>query len=529
VFDLTRDMGRSAEAGHPEAASGSGRPDEQGRAGEGGRPEPVLAWMKRNALIAVDDDTAFPVGAVGGLHPKLVEYLSSSGFPTIFSIQKAVWELTHGGLVPLHDICFSAPTGSGKTLAYALPIVNALALRVDRRSIGCVVVLPTRGLAMQVARVFEGLGSAVGLNTVVACGGLDSARESRALRDADVAIFTPGRLVSHIESTHGFYEDKLVGGDDRRRVPFLVVDEADRLLRQRYNDWLEKINVRANVGVKFIVSATLTRDPLKLDVLCLNAPRFVTFVQEENKYKLPKTLTERKIVVGDADKPGALMGLLRMNEGARSIVFVSSVEAAGTLARLLTSDAAEGALGVRVEEYSGRVGKDEREATIERFRTGETAVLVCSDAITRGIDIPNVDLVINYDAPVYAKTYVHRAGRTARAGREGKVVTMLRKEDVRHFKSILRKADNNYVQDEVLGAAWGDEIKAWRGIVEDGLREMARMGAAGAGRARHTDALEGGGGKRRRRAGVEKDELRRKRKAYASMRLPELKLAREQD
>ena len=100
---------------------------------------------------------------------------------------------------------------------------------------------------------------------------------------------------------------------------------------------------------------------------------------------------------------------------------------------------------------------------------------------------------------------------------------------MRHFQSIVRKADNNYVQDEVLGAAWGDEIKAWRGIVEDGLREMARMGAAGAGRARHTDALEGGGGKRRRRAGVEKDELRRKRKAYASMRLPELKLAREQD
>ena len=374
---------------------------------------------------------------------------------------------------------------------------------------------------MQVARVFEGLGSAVGLNTVVACGGLDSARESLALRDADVAIFTPGRLVSHIESTQGFYEDKLVGGDGRRRVPFLVVDEADRLLRQRYNDWLEKINVRENVGVKFIVSATLTRDPLKLDVLCLNAPRFVTFVQEENKYTLPKTLAERKIVVGDADKPSALIGLLRMNTGARTIVFVSSVEAAATLARLLASDAVKGALGLRVEDYSGRVGKDEREATIERFGSGETAVLVCSDAITRGIDIPNVDLVINYDAPVYVKTYVHRAGRTARAGREGKVVTMLRKEDVRHFKSILRKADNNYVQDEVLGAAWGDEIKAWREVVEDGLREMARTGTA---EARHADAPGGGEGTRRRRGGAEKEELRRKRKAYSSMRLPEVML-----
>ena len=276
--------------------------------------------------------------------------------------------------------------------------------------------------------------------------------------------------------------------------------------------------MRENVGVKFIVSATLTRDPLKLDVLCLNAPRFVTFVQEENKYTLPKTLLERKIVVGDADKPSALIGLLKMHAGAKTIVFVSSVGAAGTLAGLLASDAVIGVLEQRVEEYSGRVGKEEREATIERFRRGETAVLVCSDAITRGIDIPSVDLVINYDAPVYAKTYVHRAGRTARAGREGKVVTMLRKEDVRHFKSILRKADNNYVQDEALGTAWGDQIKACRGVVEDGLREMAQMSAA---EAHQTDAP---GGKRRRRADGGKDELRRKRKAYASMRLPEVML-----
>jgi len=458
--------------------------------------------MKRNALISVDDETAYPVDTVGRMDPRLGRYLVSNNFPTLFSIQKAVWELSHGGLLPHHDICFSAPTGSGKTLAYALPIVNALTSRADRRTIGCIVVLPTRGLAVQVARVFEGLCSAVGLKTVVACGGggsgLDSDAESEALRGADVGIFTPGRLVSHIESTHGFYDGRIVTAAskqpvDRFRgstppspptsspgVPFLVVDEADRLLRQTYSNWIEKLGVQ-NVRVKFVVSATLTRDPLKLDVLALNAPRFVTFVQEDNKYKLPKTLAERKIVVNDADKPSALLGLLQMHRVGtvvkKTIVFVSSVEAAGTLARLLTTSAVRDALGLRAEEYSGKIDKRRREETIENFRRGETRVLVCSDAITRGIDIPNVELVINYDAPVYAKTYVHRAGRTARGrGQTGLVVTMLRKEDVRHFKDMLRKVENNYIEDVALGEAWGAGLKEWRALVERGLTEMSRDG-----------------------------------------------------
>lgn len=522
LFDQTRETRDEHER------MGGSLDDSADKRAATGRPEPVLAWMKRNALVAVDDETAFQVDNVGRLHPALGQYLVSNNFPTIFSIQKAVWELSHGGFLPYHDICFSAPTGSGKTLAYALPIVNALASRADRQSIGCIVVLPTRGLAMQVAQVFAGLGSAVGLKTVVACGGggsgLDSAAESEALRDADIGIFTPGRLVSHIESTFGFYEDRIRKHKTGKGVPFLVVDEADRLLRQKYSNWIEKLKIE-NFGVKFIVSATLTRDPLKLDVLALNAPRFVTVVQEENKYKLPKTLAERKIVVNDVDKPATLLGLLQMHEGApKTIVFVSSVEAAGTLARLLSSNAVRDVLGLHSKEYSGKMDKREREEAIECFKNGETTVLVCSDAITRGIDIPGVELVINYDAPVYAKTYVHRAGRTARAGRSGKVVTMLRKEDVRHFKDMLRKADNNYVKDEALGEGWGERLRTWRAVVERGLLEMSvEVGEVAAGETGGTGRTRGA---RKRRMGNadarEGQDPRAKRKAYSSMKLPEL-------
>jgi ATP-dependent RNA helicase DDX51/DBP6 len=179
------------------------------------RPEPVLAWMKRRAIIAVDEDATHDLSSVGGLDARLLEYLQDDAdVAVLFSIQKAVWELSHGGMTPYHDICFSAPTGSGKTLAYALPIVNALAARRDRQRVGCIVVLPTRGLAVQVHSVFKPLGESVGLRTVLACGSSDCSTEAEELmgQPVDVAIFTPGRLVRHIEATHDFYVGKLGKG-----------------------------------------------------------------------------------------------------------------------------------------------------------------------------------------------------------------------------------------------------------------------------------------------------------------------------
>ena len=142
-------------------------------------------------------------------------------------------------------------------------------------------VLPTRGLALQVQSVMQPLGHAMGLDSVAICGTMSVADEAEILMKEDVlgmdmAVFTPWRLVSHIESTHGFSE-KL------KNVSFLVIDEADRLLRQRYNYWIAKfLTCHGNMPrlVKFVVSATLTRDPSKLDILQLHAPRFVTFVQE---------------------------------------------------------------------------------------------------------------------------------------------------------------------------------------------------------------------------------------------------------
>lgn len=454
-----------------------------------GRSAPALAWMKKEAVISVDDNETYPIdSSIGGMNDLMKGYLHSIGMDALFSIQKAVWEMTCGGTSNLHDLCFSAPTGSGKTLAYALPVVNALYRRQEKGCLRCVIVLPTRGLALQVHAVVQPLGKALGLESIAVCGTSSVLEEAEILMKengigCDIAIFTPGRLVSHIESTYGF-DQKL------ENISFLVIDEADRLLRQRYNDWLPKIlNRRAQTLqriVKVVVSATLTRDPSKLEILRLHAPRLVTFVQEEHKYKLPSTLEESKIIIADKDKPAALCTLLNKQLGG-CIVFVSSVEAAATLVRLLniimedfpihfckTSSSTvekgvDDASHTAIIEYSAAMTPKEREEALTAFKMGRCRILVCSDAITRGIDIQGVNTVINYDAPVYAKTYVHRAGRTARAGNMGKVITLLRKEDVRHFKNMLRKADNNYVTDEVLDS---EVFKASRTWVTEAIKKM---------------------------------------------------------
>jgi len=253
-------------------------------------------------------------------------------------------------------------------------------------------------------------------------------------RGADVMVATPGRLVAHLGGTRGFSLSAL---------RFLVVDETDRLLRQAYQGWLPAVLGALAPGggeapggggggsgdagaaaaaplpqrvVKLIVSATLTRDPSKLARLALVAPRYVAMSAggEHHRYKLPEGLREFKAVVASGrDKPAALLALLAALAGKRALVFTSSLDATRKLALLLAAVAdAPGS----VVEFSSHLSGAQRAANLAAFRAGEATVLVASDGMTRGMDVDCVDAVVNYDAPVYAKTYVHRAGRTARAG-----------------------------------------------------------------------------------------------------------------
>ncbi|KAM6575634.1 hypothetical protein CsatA_023961 [Cannabis sativa] len=447
---------------------------------------PILPWMRSPVDVTLFEQS--PLALLPCLDPRLMEALQDMGFSSLFPVQVAVWQETIGPGAFERDLCVNSPTGSGKTLAYALPIVQALSTRAVK-CLRALVVLPTRDLALQVKEVFSAIAPAVGLSVGLAVGQSSIADEISELikrpkleagicydpedfspglqSSVDILVATPGRLMDHINSTKGFTLEHLC---------YLVVDETDRLLREAYQSWLPTVlqMTRYDEGffpraptflplslgslktirrsgvergfkgkpyprlVKMILSATLTQDPSKLAQLDLHHPLFLT--TGKTRYQFPEKLESFKLICETKDKPLYLFALLQKLEGEKCIVFTSSVESTHRLCTLLNffDD-----LPFKIKEYSGLQRQSVRSKALKGFREGEIQVLVSSDAMTRGMDVEGVKNVINYDMPAYIKTYIHRAGRTARAGQAGRCFTLLRKEEVKHFKKLLQKADDN--------------------------------------------------------------------------------------
>ncbi|XP_018624065.1 DEAD-box ATP-dependent RNA helicase 1 isoform X2 [Nicotiana tomentosiformis] len=406
---------------------------------------------------------------------------------SLFPVQLAVWQETIGPGSFERDLCINSPTGSGKTLAYALPIVQMLSTRAVK-CLRALVVLPTRDLALQVKEVFSALAPAVGLSVGLAVGQSSISDEiselikkpnveygicydpeefSYELQSAvDILVATPGRLMDHISNTDGF---------TLKHLCYLVVDETDRLLREAYQSWLPTViqltsfSIDGNfpsaddllpcsygslktirrVGTergfkgkayprlaKMVLSATLTQDPSKLAQLDLHHPLLLT--TGERRYQLPEELKSFKVICQSKLKPLYLVSLLQSLQGEKSIVFTSSVESTHRLCTLLKFF---DNLQIEFKEYSRLQRQSVRSKTLSAFRAGQVQVLISSDAMTRGMDVEGVRNVVNYDMPAYIKTFIHRAGRTARAGQSGCCFTLLRKDEVKRFKKLLQKAD----------------------------------------------------------------------------------------
>ncbi|CDP07968.1 unnamed protein product [Coffea canephora] len=451
-----------------------------------GSAAPVLPWMRDPIDITTFDQC--PLKLLPFLDPRLEEALQKMGISSLFPVQLAAWQETIGPGSFERDLCINSPTGSGKTLAYALPIVQMLSTRAVK-CLRALVVLPTRDLALQVKDVFAAFAPAVGLSVGLAVGQSSIADEISQLikkpkleagmcydpedvvqkfqSSVDILVATPGRLMDHISNTKGFTLEHL---------SFLVVDETDRLLREAYQSWLPTVlqvaqccnnNFFPSAGscastfgslrtirrngvergfkgklyprlVKMVLSATLTQDPGKLAQLDLHHPLFLT--TGEKRYQLPDQLKSFKVICESKLKPLYLVALLQSLQGEKCIVFTSSVESTHRLCTLLNffDD-----LNFEIKEYSRLQRQSVRSKTLKAFRAGEIRVLVSSDAMTRGMDVEEVRNVINYDMPPYIKTYIHRAGRTARAGKSGCCFTLLHKDEVKRFKKLLQKADNN--------------------------------------------------------------------------------------
>ncbi|CAI5746525.1 unnamed protein product [Peronospora destructor] len=442
------------------------------------------------------------------LAPEVCNTLAMLNIRSFFPVQAvAIPKLLASDSDRVTDICISAPTGSGKTLTYVVPIIHRLLSRVVCR-IRALIVLPSRDLAVQVHQIVQQFCKDTPLKCGLAIGQNNFAVEQNALvgdisRDmvssktdgghslVDIVVATPGRLVDHLEQTPGF---------TLQHLQIMIVDEADRLLNQSYQDWITKVyasvfngqevddeGLDVGVGVtcrrqdsinrrcirtpltRVLLSATLTRNPRKLaaigmsnaeltkigridDPLADNAKQSIADNSDDEleegdeassstkMYSTPTNLDEYWIECDAGSKPLVLLELLSEFAGSLSIVFTASVNSTHRLARLLQLYSTH---SERIREFSSSLSQKQRSALVADCKAGRVETVVCSDAMARGMDIEDVANVVNYDVPSFIKTYIHRVGRTARAGRHGCCVTLVKMGQTKGMMRMLKKADSN--------------------------------------------------------------------------------------
>ncbi|EFO20350.1 ATP-dependent RNA helicase in chromosome III [Loa loa] len=318
------------------------------------------------------------------------------------------------------DIIGLAETGSGKTAAFAIPILQAL-LETPQK-LFALVLTPTRELAFQIGEQFEALGASIGILIAVIVGGVDTVTQSLALaKRPHVIVATPGRLVDHLENTKGF---------NLRALKYLVMDEADRILNMDFEVEVEKIlKVIPKERRTYLYSATMTKKVAKLERASLNDP---VRIEVSSKYQTVDKLKQYYIFIPYKYKEAYLVYILNEMAGQTAIVFCSTCVSALRTALMLRK------LGFGAVPLHGQMSQAKRLGSLNKFKSKTSTTLICTDVASRGLDIPHVDLVLNYDVPTQSKDYVHRVGRTARAGRSGVAVTFVTQYDVEIYQRIER-------------------------------------------------------------------------------------------
>ncbi|XP_028114187.1 DEAD-box ATP-dependent RNA helicase 10-like isoform X1 [Camellia sinensis] len=316
------------------------------------------------------------------------------------------------------DLIGLAQTGSGKTGAFALPILQAL-LETPQAFFACVL-SPTRELAIQIAEQFEALGSGIGVKCAVLVGGVDNVQQSIALgKRPHIVVATPGRLLDHLSNTKGF---------SLRTIKFLVLDEADRLLNEDFEKAIDELlSVIPRERNTYLYSATMTKKVRKLQRACLRNP---VKIEAASKYSTVDSLKQQYLFVPAKHKNCYLVYILSEKSGSTSMVFTRTCDSTGLLAQMLRN------LGLRAIPISGHMTQAKRLGALNKFKAGECNILVCTDVASRGLDIPSVDMVINYDIPSNSKDYIHRVGRTARAGRSGVAISIVSQYELEWYIQI---------------------------------------------------------------------------------------------
>ncbi|XP_077585675.1 ATP-dependent RNA helicase DDX51 [Stigmatopora nigra] len=476
-------------------------------------------WLAQPDIISRDMKCKMVPGSqIEGLNVSLLKKLNSDRIQNFFPVQTEVIPailksgLQHGLLIGQagyrpRDVCVSAPTGSGKTLAFVIPIIQVLMKR-NVCEIRALALLPTKELAQQVCKVFTSYAEGTTLRVVMVAGQKSFAAEQAALSEqrggtrqslADIVVATPGRLVDHINKNPGFCLDHL---------RFLIIDEADKMIDSMCQSWLNQVEkavygsaenksiIREKTPLcataaclsrpqmplqKLLFSATLTQNPEKLQQLGLHQPRLFSSVnnlsghcpqpsidnQKPEQFDFPPSLSEFYVPSALSKKPLIILHFILSMKLSPILCFVNSRDTAHRLCLLVKLFG-----GVQVAEFSSRLSPGGRKKKLKEFEQGKINLLISTDAAARGIDISGVKCVVNYDAPQYIRTYIHRIGRTARAGKPGLAFTILLGVQEKNFLQMVTKAGSLGIQKQVIKPA---KLRCMEGRYEQTLQELATV------------------------------------------------------
>jgi ATP-dependent RNA helicase RhlE len=326
-----------------------------------------------------------------------------------------------------HDLLACAQTGTGKTAAFALPVLDGFARnprKPFRRGVRCLILTPTRELAVQVTESFKEYGAGLGLKVGMVFGGVSEKPQIKALYGGlDILVATVGRLL----------DLKQQGHVDISQVETFILDEADRMLDMGFIRDIQKIAAAIPQSRHTLLfSATMAPEITKLANGLLHNPQEIRIAPQGTT---AEKIDQHVLFVKKADKQNLLLDLIQEHQdnsknNELSLVFSRTKHGAKNLARKLCNE------GIKADSLHGNKSQNARQKTLDMYKRGEVRVLVATDVAARGIDVKNITLVINFDLPMEADAYVHRIGRTARAGESGKALSFCSEDEVALLRDV---------------------------------------------------------------------------------------------
>ncbi len=369
------------------------------------------------------------------LEDEILDALDAMRFEECTPIQ----EQTIQPLLDGRDLIGVAQTGTGKTAAYLLPVLNKLCQGgYPEDAINCVIMAPTRELAQQIDRQLEGFTYFMPVSGVAVYGGNDGQRYEQELRGmakgADIIVATPGRLISHIN----------LGNIDLSKVSFFILDEADRMLDMGfYNDIMTIAKQLPKNRQTMLFSATMPEEIRRLASNILTDPLQVTLALA----KPADGITQQAYICHEGQKPGIIKNIFKNESSDRVILFASRKTKVKEISLMLKKQ------GFNVGEMHSDLSQSERDEIMYRYKSHKIEIIVATDILARGIDIDDIRIVINYDVPRDCDDYIHRIGRTARAGTTGRAITFVSEEDQPFFKQI-----EDFIEQDVPKIAVPEEL-----------------------------------------------------------------------